>query len=47
LAVRRLLQDPQARADLAARGTAQAATWPDEEGTVAELRKLYAELAGD
>jgi glycosyltransferase involved in cell wall biosynthesis len=46
LAVRRLIKDPQARADLAARGSAQAATWPDEEGTVARLRKIYAELAG-
>ncbi len=46
LAVRRLIKDPDARAELAARGSARAATWPDEEGTVAELRTLYAELAG-
>ena len=43
-AVRHLIKDWQARADLATRATAQAATWPDEEGTVADLRQLYAEL---
>jgi glycosyltransferase involved in cell wall biosynthesis len=43
-AVRRLIKDGPARAELAARGSAQAATWPDEDATVAELRKLYAEL---
>ncbi|GGM30623.1 MULTISPECIES: glycosyltransferase family 4 protein [Micromonospora] len=44
-AVRSLLDDAALRADLAARGTARATTWPTERDTVAELAALYAELA--
>ncbi|BCJ74215.1 glycosyl transferase [Catellatospora sp. IY07-71] len=44
-AVRKLLGDEQARARLAERGTAQAATWPDEPATIAGVRAVYAELA--
>lgn len=43
-AVRRLSADPQLRADLAARGTARAETWPDEESAVSGVEKIYAEL---
>lgn len=43
-AVRKLLADPEARASLAERGRAQAATWPDEAATMSELREVYAEL---
>ncbi|TDC37817.1 glycosyltransferase family 4 protein [Micromonospora sp. KC213] len=46
-AVRRLLDDASLRADLARRGTEQAATWPDEEDTVAALVALYAQVAPD
>lgn len=45
-AFRRLVGDPKAREELVLRGNRQAATWPDEESTVADLRILYAELAG-
>lgn len=43
-AVRGLLADAPGRADLAARGRAQAATWPTESDTIAALTALYAEL---
>ena len=45
-AVRELLGNPQTRADYAARGPRQAATWPDEADTVAEVRAAYAEVTG-
>jgi glycosyltransferase involved in cell wall biosynthesis len=45
-AFRKLLNDPQARADLVARGNAQAATWPDEKTTVNNLIGIYTELIG-
>jgi glycosyltransferase involved in cell wall biosynthesis len=41
-AVRDLLADPALRADYAARGPKQAATWPTEEDTVADVRAAYA-----
>jgi glycosyltransferase involved in cell wall biosynthesis len=44
-AVRKLLGDEQARAQLAERGRAQAAAWPDEQATVDGVRAVYAELA--
>ena len=44
-AVRRMLADPGLRADYAARGPAQAATWPGEDDTVAAVRAVYAEVA--
>ncbi|WP_422740672.1 glycosyltransferase family 4 protein [Micromonospora sp. WMMD729] len=44
-AVRALLDDPAARADLGRRGAERAATWPTEADTVAVLAALYAELA--
>lgn len=47
VAVRKLLGDEQARAQLAERGRAQAATWPDEQATVAGVRDVYAELTAD
>ena len=43
-AVRRMLADPGLRADYAARGPAQAATWPSEDDTVAAVRGIYAEV---
>jgi glycosyltransferase involved in cell wall biosynthesis len=43
-AVRRLLDDPAARADLARRGRERAATWPSEADTAAQVAALYAEL---
>ena len=43
-AVRSLLDDPAVRARLAAAGRAQAATWPSESDTVAQVRAVYAEL---
>jgi glycosyltransferase involved in cell wall biosynthesis len=43
-AVRELLGDPQMRADYAARGLRQAATWPDETDTVTMVRAAYAEV---
>jgi glycosyltransferase involved in cell wall biosynthesis len=44
-AVRALLDDPSARAELGRRGAERAATWPTEGDTVAVLEALYAELA--
>lgn len=43
-AVRALLADPHLRARYAAAGPAQAATWPTEAETVAQVRSVYAEL---
>jgi glycosyltransferase involved in cell wall biosynthesis len=45
-AVRRLLDDPQARAEQARRGLARAATWPTEAETAARVAAVYAELTG-
>ncbi|SDZ43865.1 Glycosyltransferase involved in cell wall bisynthesis [Micromonospora pattaloongensis] len=45
-AVRGLLADDARRADYARRGPARAATWPTEAQTVAQLQRVYAELAG-
>ncbi|MGC4855536.1 glycosyltransferase family 4 protein [Micromonospora sp. DT4] len=45
VAVRALLDDPAARAELGRRGAERAATWPIETDTVAVLEALYAELA--
>jgi glycosyltransferase involved in cell wall biosynthesis len=44
-AFRKLIGDPQARAELAERGSRRAATWPNEEAAVSSLWHLYAELA--
>ncbi|MDX6315430.1 MAG: hypothetical protein QOF44_4894 [Streptomyces sp.] len=44
-AVARLLADPARRAELAAAGRAQAATWPTEDDTVAQVLSIYDELA--
>jgi glycosyltransferase involved in cell wall biosynthesis len=46
-AVRGLLDDPDARAELGRRGAERAATWPTEADTVDALAALYAELAPD
>lgn len=46
-AVRGLLEDPSARAELAGRGLAQAARWPTEADTVAQVRAVYEELLGE
>ncbi|MFE9635709.1 glycosyltransferase family 4 protein [Streptomyces sp. NPDC006463] len=43
-AVRGLLADPERRAELAAAGRAQAATWPSEDDTVAQVLSVYDEL---
>lgn len=43
-AVRGLLADPDARADYAARGPRQAATWPTEQDTVADVLAGYASV---
>ena len=43
-AVRRLLDDPQAAADLGARARVVAAGWPDADDTVAEVRAVYAQV---
>lgn len=43
-AVSRLLSDPGARAELAAAGRAQAAHWPTEDDTVAQVLSVYDEL---
>jgi glycosyltransferase involved in cell wall biosynthesis len=43
-AVRRLLADPVVRADYAARGPRQAARWPAEQDTVADVLAAYAEV---
>jgi glycosyltransferase involved in cell wall biosynthesis len=45
-AVRQLLDDPEARSALATRGRAQAAMWPTEADTVAQIDALYTELLG-
>ncbi|WP_229698751.1 glycosyltransferase family 4 protein [Wenjunlia tyrosinilytica] len=44
-AVAGLLADPARRAALAEQGIAQAATWPDEDDTVAQVLSIYDELA--
>ncbi|MFE2366597.1 glycosyltransferase family 4 protein, partial [Streptomyces virginiae] len=43
-AVAGLLADPARRADLAAAGRVQAATWPSEDDTVAQVLSVYDEL---
>lgn len=43
-AVRRLLADPQLRADHAQRGREQADRWPTEADTLAQVTAVYAEL---
>ncbi len=43
-AVRRMLADPGLRAEYAARGPRQAATWPTEPDVVADVRDAYAEV---
>lgn len=43
-AVTALLADPDRRASLAAAGRAQAATWPSEDDTVAQVLSVYDEL---
>ncbi|MER5813082.1 glycosyltransferase family 4 protein [Streptomyces sp. NPDC002033] len=43
-AVAALLDDPDRRAELAAAGRAQAATWPSEDDTVAQVLSVYDEL---
>jgi glycosyltransferase involved in cell wall biosynthesis len=45
-AVRRLLDDPAAAAELAARGRAVADTWPSEQDTVDQVASVYRELLG-
>ncbi|MFC4336158.1 glycosyltransferase family 4 protein [Salininema proteolyticum] len=45
-AVRGLLDDPEARKARASQSLEQAATWPDEDDTVAALDALYRELSG-
>ncbi|MEU6659128.1 glycosyltransferase family 4 protein [Streptomyces sp. NPDC046821] len=45
-AVIRLLADPERRDDLKERGTAQAASWPTEDETVAQVLSVYDELTG-
>ncbi|MEH1016624.1 glycosyltransferase family 4 protein [Micromonospora sp. CPCC 206060] len=44
-AVRGLLDDAERRSELSRQGSVQAATWPTEADTVAQLVALYAELA--
>ena len=46
-AVRGLLADPQRRADYAARGPRQAATWPNEEDTVTDVRAAYGSVTAE
>jgi glycosyltransferase involved in cell wall biosynthesis len=46
-AVRQLLADPVRRADFAARGPRQAARWPSEDDTVADVRSAYASVTAD
>ncbi|NJP52567.1 glycosyltransferase family 4 protein [Streptomyces sp. SBST2-5] len=43
-AVTRLLKDPGRRAELAEKGARQAATWPTEDETVAQVLSIYDEL---
>ncbi|MFJ6700538.1 glycosyltransferase family 4 protein [Streptomyces sp. NPDC091272] len=45
-AVLALLDDPERRAALAAAGRRQAATWPTEDETVAQVLSVYDELTG-
>ncbi|MBU2670141.1 glycosyltransferase family 4 protein [Actinoplanes bogorensis] len=45
-AVRAMLTDPELRADYAARGPEQAATWPSEADTVADVLDAYGESLG-
>jgi glycosyltransferase involved in cell wall biosynthesis len=45
-AMRELLDDPAAAADLAARGRTRAATWPDAAATTHAVLEVYAELLG-
>ncbi|HET6533344.1 MAG TPA: glycosyltransferase family 4 protein [Actinoplanes sp.] len=46
-AVRTMLADPAVRADYAARGPEQAARWPDENDTVADVLAAYAQVTGE
>ncbi len=43
-AVTRLLTDPEHRESLVRRGVRQAATWPTEDQTVAQVLAVYDEL---
>ncbi|MEV6400071.1 glycosyltransferase family 4 protein [Streptomyces sp. NPDC051907] len=43
----RLLTDPGRRAELGAAGRAQAATWPTEDETIAQVLSVYDELTAD
>jgi glycosyltransferase involved in cell wall biosynthesis len=43
-AITDLLADPHRRAELAEAGPAQAATWPDERETIAQILSIYEEL---
>lgn len=45
-AVTGLLDDPERRRELAARGVARARQWPTEEETVLRVREIYAGLVG-
>ncbi|MEV4708117.1 glycosyltransferase family 4 protein [Actinoplanes sp. NPDC049316] len=45
-AVREMLADADKRADYAARGPRQAATWPDEADTVTDVLAAYASVTG-
>ena len=45
-AVCKLIDDPDMRADLAARGRQRAETWPSEEDTVDQVAAVYQELTG-
>nr|WP_202539623.1 glycosyltransferase family 4 protein [Streptomyces sp. SID8379] len=45
-AIERLLDDPARRSELAEAGAAQAASWPTEDATVAQVLSVYDELTG-
>ncbi|MEB3963539.1 glycosyltransferase family 4 protein, partial [Streptomyces kunmingensis] len=45
-AVERLLTDPERCAELKDRGSAQAASWPTEDATIAQVLSVYDELTG-
>ncbi|WP_428955595.1 glycosyltransferase family 4 protein [Streptomyces sp. cg35] len=45
-AVERLLSDPGRRAELKDLGSAQAASWPTEDATIAQVLSVYDELTG-